>query len=164
MFRVTYSTGVVTGGAKRTTPLKINNTLLLLCLHSLQFNLQGVSRKQLTSLGYGKCIFIHVKRDRGDSLFYSGLCVVLRLQCSWSCSIWIRICVQYCYMPNAFNVRETWSDGWFLGYLTTLFQQKRICTVKWNGKLNWNDAYVRIWREAVVACYKILSRNSPEKT
>jgi hypothetical protein len=47
--------------------------------------------------------------------------------------------------------------------LATLFQLQKLYSVECYGKVIMDGKYVRIWKEEVLACFKLLPRHSPRQ-
>jgi hypothetical protein len=65
-------------------------------------------------------------------------------------------------------IRRDYSDyGLFylyLHYLTTLSQLKKLYSVEYDGKVIMNGEEVRVWKEAVVTCFKDVFQHSSGET
>jgi hypothetical protein len=51
----------------------------------------------------------------------------------------------------------------FLSYLTVLLQLHKLYSMKWDGEIILICKYARIWKEFVMACFKILSCHLPQE-
>jgi hypothetical protein len=55
-------------------------------------------------------------------------------------------------------------DEGLFGHLMIMFQQLKLYTIKWDGKVTMNGEQDMIWKDEVTAYFKVLSHHLPEET